>query len=964
MAGKGSHTRTRLSKNLRDAIVDEDGTYEINSGETLTGKDYISYMKDIIRSRNDPAWFVKNILNIELFPKQEEMLINFYQHKYDPSLPINKRFISGCGMRTSPGDTLILTNNGYMRLDEIVPKNSPKQHLIPVSGLKVYNQTGWVNVEGCCYCGNKQLSTITTEYGYTLSGSTEHKVYTWDGTSKFEWKSFNELTLNNYVEVDIGVSNVGNNDYTLSELENIKNIYYKGTKNYTIPSEFTINQATIMGYLIAEGTITTDYKLDFTNGEKETCDEFIKLITDEFGYDIQYEYNTSFTIYTKHAWISKFFHVIGIGYSDAYTKEIPSIIWRSTQDRKVAFLSAYFEGDGTVSIQSNGRKCVVACYTVSKKLAHQIQLLLLELGILSSISITKSRRFGTGGEKFDHDCYSVRIHGDYIKIFKDKIGFRSSRKSNMINNCINFLQNRKSRKPAIPVSSKFVKQYLHRTAQTIDASIGNKITNMRKSYVINNLKTSDNTTDYLLHDNKLFLRVKSIEISNETVPMYDLYVPNGHCYVANGILSHNSGKTVLASVMAIYEFFELISLQDPAAHFDLLKNQEIFITAVATSKQLAQDGIFANCRNNMENNDWFNQWFNLNFKEERIDALDKHCHMQVLGSWATTAVGRSNKCVVFDELALFEKTEGKRGAFEIYTRLSNSTATFGLHGKVVAISSPQSHNDIIMQLYRTSQNTPNTYACIYPTWEVNPKILEADLREECKYDMARFWRDFACQPSAGGGVQFPEGLHYDRERVNVLKNLQYRDTDEYIPRVLSIDPAARKDSFGVATAYLGKEGLVVDGARGIEKEQGQGYISPEDVWTFLEDVVYRLNVYAMVFDTWMYVELIEKMETKLGLDVIKHITNAQDFDRWLELDIGQGPFPLTVVYDEHLEREVDNLLVETTPTGKKRVDHPRPNGKKDISDAVCNAIWFLTNRELSDEDATPLGRGIALATNR
>lgn len=667
MAGKGSHTRTRLSKNLRDAIVDEDGTYEINSGETLTGKDYISYMKDIIRSRNDPAWFVKNILNIELFPKQEEMLINFYQHKYDPSLPINKRFISGCGMRTSPGDTLVLTSDGYKRLDSLVPKHDYIKHLmIPLKDVYVYNEHGWVPACGWCYCGEKELWTIETSSGKKLSGSSEHKI-----RSGRNWIEFKDL------------------------------------KPY-----------------------------------------------------------------------------------------------------------------------------------------------------------------------------------DVIKVFDIEL-FR------------------------------FKSEYIH------------SITRVAKK-----------------------------------VSMYDIYVPEGHSYVANSILSHNSGKTVLASVMAIYEFFELISLQDPAAHFDLLKNQEIFITAVATSKQLAQDGIFANCRNNMENNDWFNQWFNLNFKEERIDALDKHCHMQVLGSWATTAVGRSNKCVVFDELALFEKTEGKRGAFEIYTRLSNSTATFGLHGKVVAISSPQSHNDIIMQLYRTSQNTPNTYACIYPTWEVNPKILEADLREECKYDMARFWRDFACQPSAGGGVQFPEGLHYDRERVNVLKNLQYRDTDEYIPRVLSIDPAARKDSFGVATAYLGKEGLVVDGARGIEKEQGQGYISPEDVWTFLEDVVYRLNVYAMVFDTWMYVELIEKMETKLGLDVIKHITNAQDFDRWLELDIGQGPFPLTVVYDEHLEREVDNLLVETTPTGKKRVDHPRPNGKKDISDAVCNAIWFLTNRELSDEDATPLGRGIALATNR
>jgi hypothetical protein len=143
---------------------------------------------------------------------------------------------------------------------------------------------------------------------------------------------------------------------------------------------------------------------------------------------------------------------------------------------------------------------------------------------------------------------------------------------------------------------------------------------------------------------------------------------------------------------------------------------------------------------------------------------------------------------------------------------------------------------------------------------------------------------------------------------------------------MAIDPAVKKDAFGIACGYLGDNGLVVDGVRGIRKEEGDGYMSPTDIWEFIKDAIYRLNVYALVFDTWMYPELIERCEKNLGLNVVKHIVNAEDYDKWLEMQEGQGQVPLTVVYDDFLERETDNLLVESTPTGKKRVDHPKPNG--------------------------------------
>jgi len=211
-----------------------------------------------------------------------------------------------------------------------------------------------------------------------------------------------------------------------------------------------------------------------------------------------------------------------------------------------------------------------------------------------------------------------------------------------------------------------------------------------------------------------------------------------------------SGKTALASVMGVYGLFDLITLDNPSQHYNLLKDQPIFITAVATSEKLASDGVFTNMCNIIESSEWFATWGDLKINNDRITQSKKHVITQILSSWATTAVGRSNFMVIFDELDLFEETSGKRGAWEIYSRLRKSTDTFGQDGRVIAISSTKDANGIITQLWKIGQEEKNTLSLSYKTWEMNPNLTEEALREEYKYDMATFWRDYACQPEIAG----------------------------------------------------------------------------------------------------------------------------------------------------------------------------------------------------------------------
>jgi hypothetical protein len=419
-----------------------------------------------------------------------------------------------------------------------------------------------------------------------------------------------------------------------------------------------------------------------------------------------------------------------------------------------------------------------------------------------------------------------------------------------------------------------------------------------------------------------------------------------------GACGMRSGKSALAAMIGAYEYFILTTMENPAMHWGLLPNQRINISIIATSSTQAEDSVYSNTQEFIEKGDFFNTWIDTRVKDMELYNAKNNVMMRVLSSWASSAVGRSNKAVIFDELANFEETAGKRGAFEVYSRLSKSTDTFHLDGKIIAISSLKHPNDIMMQNYRNGLNEKDTYAIMKPTWEMNPNFTKAQLMEEYKYDMTSFWRDYACQPQAVGSNEFPDGVKLNDDLVNVFTTPQFHNGIplDNTPRVVSIDPAVTNDSFGIACGYLTHTGkIIVDGVHKFEKIDGDIYIKPSDVHDFIARGYRSLNFHALIFDAWMYPDIVETAEDVMGLDVEKHITNKETYDLWKEL---QGKGTLEVVYDDYLQREVNNLLI----INNKRVDHPR-SGSKDIADAVANVIWFLNQYgdDLNYIPSAPIG---------
>jgi len=909
------------------------------SSENLSLKERLEFAKTVSHGRKDPVWFLKDIIGwTSIFPMQEEIVRRFYQNKYDPSLQKYKKLIARCGQRCLSGDSHVYTNHGLIQIKDLYTNNDDVQ---------VYNGNAWVSPSEVIFAGKKSLFKITTEYGFSIECSEDHKFYTYNGR-KLEWKSLKDIKIGeDCLQVVKGLHCSGTDQISDKMWRDFKAFTNQNKTKYILPDKITPELASVMGMLIADGDIANKGKIRFTKGDRSLIDFYVNGMKHQFNLNCNEYYkegNTqSIEIYSEV--VRHFLYCVGLDFTISSTKHIPHCILNGTKEIQVAFLSGYFSCDGNVQESKSGKskKCRVTSTTVSKQLAFELQGMLLGLGIISSISISKSVEFGSRIKR-DNDAFTLNIFGKEILAFYDNIKLISTTKQEKFNSVYLSQKSKRVKGRYLPIC----KDLLHECFE-YHSSLRHMWKKDSKEFLIDKHKDLYNggsdIVDQLIKEDNIFVMVKSIQDLDACIDMYDLHVPEGNCYVANGFLTHNSGKTVLGSKIAIYEFFELVSLDNPAEYYGLIKNQEIAINCIAAGKEQALEGMFSLMRNDIEENEWFNQWFDLKITEGKITCDKKHVYAKVAAARADSGsgTGTTSKLSLLDEVDLFQRTDSKVGSEVVISKALNATKTLGLDGKFVAISSTQFTDGAITKLYMDGQNETDTLVYNLPTWIMNPKFTKETLMEEYRYKMHMFWRDFANQPEVSGGLMFPNGVKFNKNIPNVFF-ADEQIVDEYAQHyhVISLDPAFRNDAFGIACGYVDGNNIVIDGARKYTKEhETEAFIKPSDMENEIERWVERLNVTTLLFDADIILNIVEKAQDQWGITTIKNIVGEKEYGMWLSLNDGIGEYNLDITYDEYAKREAEQLVKSQLPSGKIRVDHPF-SGSKDVADSICQTIYFLS----------------------
>jgi len=332
-------------------------------------------------------------------------------------------------------DSLIFTDSGLIPISDVVAGNI-------ISGLN-----GHAQVSKSWSVGKKKVVKATFDKNFSITATPDHKFITRKPDGSVVWEELGKLSSKDMVALSYG-----------------QNLWGK--------EEIEPDDAYLLGLYTAEGCMSnSDNRIVITNGDKEIHDFLL-----ERGFT-QKKDKIHFTKYKKED--RKWFTDFGVTPEQkALTKKVPNKILQGTRSTVKNYLQGLFDGDGSVTSR-------VVYYTSSETLAKQVRLLLLNFGVLATIT---RRNCKLNGKVFPSLCVNVCNPEDYVA----NIGFRLSRKQ----------AKAESLKPP-----SFIRN---------QANAGSYFLNYKVAWC--HLKTKEYDEDFV----------------------YDITVPDGHAFVANGFIVHNS----------------------------------------------------------------------------------------------------------------------------------------------------------------------------------------------------------------------------------------------------------------------------------------------------------------------------------------------------------------------------------------------------------------------------------------
>jgi len=189
------------------------------------------------------------------------------------------------------------------------------------------------------------------------------------------------------------------------------------------PEGMADHELKLLAYMIADGGCTNQTPV-YTKGDKffAMVEEMRFIVEERFGCSFN-KVNTAtrtpaYSIaYGKDNPITYFLHDHGVMGKKSIEKTIPPAVFSLPNEQLALFLGRLFSGDGSVEKKKTYR--MVSYSTGSKRMAEQLQHLLLRFGVQASINV-KPRTLRSTGEVRDY--YELLFRKETVGRFKEHVG--------------------------------------------------------------------------------------------------------------------------------------------------------------------------------------------------------------------------------------------------------------------------------------------------------------------------------------------------------------------------------------------------------------------------------------------------------------------------------------------------------------------------------------------------------------
>lgn len=466
-------------------------------------------------------------------------------------------------------------------------------------------------------------------------------------------------------------------------------------------------------------------------------------------------------------------------------------------------------------------------------------------------------------------------------------------------------------------------------------------------------------------------------------------------------IGRGGSKSTMGSICALYEFYKLISLDNPSKHYNLFTNSPIAIFVIARSMDQVKNTLFGAIKGYAENSQYFKSLADagiISIQEMSIKCRSKNIAIFPQHTNSPSLVGYNLKLLILDEAARFgyDDTGYSLGDL-IWDNVGAGTKRFGNEGRKIAISSAWEPGDFIENLYSLSQRDQRLLGGRFRTWDMNlnPGVCESVLKSDTdyiknpikaslEYEGMRFNKQDAYLTSHSIQLAMRGYSVIDaRPEVLNISNAE-GDTRHYIGVNISriehlykgcsyvhTDYGIKKDS--AATAVVRAE--IVDGVPSvivdsilvwkpyIDKDEHNQAISRVVSFIDVEEKLIQIcklrRVSLCSFDTYQSQSTIQRLHM---LDIRTKemgVSNALQLRYYALtknlLDSGRLILPKDSSWSPTLQQELSQLIQRSNG----RIDHPR-NGSKDIADAVVNAVFNCVNSNayILDSKGNPLASSV------
>ncbi|KIN51929.1 LAGLIDADG family homing endonuclease [Bacillus subtilis] len=494
--------------------------------------------------------FYPDIFYDMLKPEVGGIELDLYQRVMMRTLsrfPQNYFCIPRGGSKCVAGDTVLFTENGLVEIGELFNYEKKESEVETIHKISMKNRYGLMETSMAgISSGFKKTKKIKTQDGYDLEASLNHPVLVMCEDGKLRYKNSSEIKVGDLLPISRNNNVFGSETKLNVSFDDFLNGFsnqgrWQVERNkFNIPEYIDEQLALIIGYLLGDGCLTRNNSILFTNEDEDILNNYIDYFNNVLGIAVKQKDRINFIVFGKL--IREFFRQLGLEEKDAFGKEIPKIILKAPKNIVAKTIQGLFDTDGCVT-----NKSVQFC-TASEKMSKQVQMLLLNFGIISFRKKYLNKKFNTYH-------YKINISTKNIDLFLREIGFSCSRKQEKLISICN--KNRNPNKDVIPYQQDNIIA-IYPKGKTRDKFYhvlkgSNDLTYEKLSLLLSENERFDNKdSDEFNHLVELYdsnyYYTKVIETEDSENYVYDLYMPLTNSFVSNGLVSHNT----LTQIMVAY----------------------------------------------------------------------------------------------------------------------------------------------------------------------------------------------------------------------------------------------------------------------------------------------------------------------------------------------------------------------------------------------------------------------------